>query len=36
MLKNSENLRKIIRKNKKDLGVLDFDFPEAKIIVDES
>ena len=36
MLKNSEELRWIIRRNKKDLWVLDFDFPEAKIIVDET
>ncbi len=35
MLKLSEELRKIIWENKHKLWVLDFDFPEAKIIVDE-
>ena len=36
MLNNSEWLRKILANYKKSLWVLDFDFPETKIIVDEN
>lgn len=35
-LENAEELRQIISKNKKELWVLDFDFPEIKIILDHT